>query len=293
MSLICCALCTYAAGSTAREGEGDSTGRSDLLKLEADNNTATVHHHDDKTKPHLLVAYNKHFTQKRYSNAHRKRHIGQKFYSCTQCEKRFLCQTNLYAHMNIHTGKYKCSECGKCCRNNHDLAVHSRRHYSAEKLLKCTVCSKQFSTSRDLLTHSRIHSREILHKCSNQVSDLQQAASGVQSNRVPRHCFSCRKQFKTEWELKRHVRIHTGAKPYFCGQCPVSFTSHKQLQRHLLVAHNDGTWLILLDISNLRSYFQVSVLFITHLSCRRQSCATCCITRACCTQRLSLSVIHQ
>jgi len=62
-------------------------------------------------------------------------------------------------NMNIHTSKYKCSECGKCCQNNQKLKRHSRIH-SGEKPFKCNDCNKRFTTARELVVHSRIHSGE-------------------------------------------------------------------------------------------------------------------------------------
>ena len=49
--------------------------------------------------------------------------------------------------------------------------------------------------------------------------------------------------FKTNTDLKCHVRVHTGAKPYSCRYCSQRFIRYNQLNRHLLKSHNEGTWL--------------------------------------------------
>ena len=50
--------------------------------------------------------------------------------------------------------------------------------------------------------------------------------------------------FKTNVELKCHVRIHTGAKPHSCRHCSERFTRLRKLKQHLLKSHNAGTWLV-------------------------------------------------
>jgi len=70
---------------------------------------------------------------------------------------------------------------------------------------------------------------------------LQKHKHRVHSNRRPYHCPYCRKTFKTNIELKRHVHHHTGAKPYSCRYCSERFMWLVQLKTHLLKYHNEGT----------------------------------------------------
>ena len=47
-----------------------------------------------------------------------------KSFSCVQCEKRFTNQQSLRKHMNIHSCRFKCSECEKCCESRNALTIH-------------------------------------------------------------------------------------------------------------------------------------------------------------------------
>ncbi|KAI8995836.1 hypothetical protein BC832DRAFT_525891, partial [Gaertneriomyces semiglobifer] len=48
-------------------------------------------------------------------------------------------------------------------------------------------------------------------------------------------CELCPSAFGRRHDLKRHVRIHLGIRPYECGTCGRSFTRVDALNRHNVV----------------------------------------------------------
>ena len=133
--------CVCTGSSTAREIAADSSDMSQLLetKSRADSNDITEHSQDDKPETHVSPVCDKRFTNKQHLKADQQSHIGPKFYSCTQCDKRFSLRNSLSHHMNIHKSKYKCTECGKCCGRSSELAEHRRSHSGAVSYTHLTL----------------------------------------------------------------------------------------------------------------------------------------------------------
>ena len=53
-----------------------------------------------------------------------------------------------------------------------------------------------------------------------------------------RTCTKCSKQFTQQSNLKQHMLIHIGAKPFPCADCKSAFTTKQCLQRHYVKIHH-------------------------------------------------------
>uniref|UniRef100_A0A3B4BGT3 C2H2-type domain-containing protein n=1 Tax=Periophthalmus magnuspinnatus TaxID=409849 RepID=A0A3B4BGT3_9GOBI len=48
-------------------------------------------------------------------------------------------------------------------------------------------------------------------------------------------CSFCAKGFRVEWQLKRHMRVHTGERPFSCSFCGRSFSRKDALRGHVTI----------------------------------------------------------
>lgn len=77
----------------------------------------------------------------------------------------------------------------------------------------CRFCAKQFVSIRDMQLHVLQHSR----------------------GNAPLNCAICNKSYRTPSKLQRHVRVHSGERPYICNLCGRRFTRSDHLKQHMKV----------------------------------------------------------
>ncbi|GMT01399.1 hypothetical protein PENTCL1PPCAC_23573 [Pristionchus entomophagus] len=52
-------------------------------------------------------------------------------------------------------------------------------------------------------------------------------------------CNQCNKGFSHSSQLERHLRVHSGDRPFTCEQCPASFITNSHLKEHMRNGHGE------------------------------------------------------
>ena len=179
---------------------------------------------------------------------------------CNECEFDAENMSNINAHMEKTHGKkllpqsdsdgiiknlnYGQCELGESSSDMLKECKDSRQRYC--KCNECKYCEANFTTSGELAGHfGHKHTHENPHKCpecdymSVELSKLKKHMR-CHSGEKPYQCECdiCHSEFTQSNSLKEHKTIHTGDEPaYQCKLCPVTFGRKADLRLHMQKPH--------------------------------------------------------
>ncbi|XP_053306990.1 gastrula zinc finger protein XlCGF49.1-like [Spea bombifrons] len=105
-----------------------------------------------------------------------------------------------------------------------------------DMLYDCSECQEFFTSFSDFLKHQNVHkARNPVLPSSEYGSYLcyePELGRDPNVDDKPFICSDCGKWFRSNSDLRKHQRIHTGEKPYVCSYCGKCFTKNSHLVRH-------------------------------------------------------------
>ncbi|XP_063609183.1 zinc finger protein Xfin-like [Penaeus indicus] len=166
-----------------------------------------------------------------------------KLYKCPYCQYTTKKNTNMTAHICIHTGEkpFSCPHCSRRFTQKGNLQSHMYTH-TGEKPFACSYCPYRSTQKSNLKSHL------FTHHPSEKMVNLDSGGQSAQGRgRPPRpvqnhfnpsklhRCPYCSYASAMKTNLNNHVRTHTGEKPFLCPHCPLRFSQKGSLQTHIRI----------------------------------------------------------
>ncbi|XP_052071254.1 zinc finger protein 845-like [Mytilus californianus] len=143
-------------------------------------------------------------------------------WGCKICQKSFSTRCNVVRHMTLHDDEEKKDQtCPFCQRvfhfkrylQHHIMYMHGPKK---QKIYKCDSCKTQFTVLKCFRRHQKKRS------CQERGDN----------NSVVLKCQFCERTFEKKQSLERHIRTHTGEKPFKCEHCPYFSAYYANLKLH-------------------------------------------------------------
>ncbi|XP_065226138.1 gastrula zinc finger protein XlCGF57.1-like [Planococcus citri] len=148
---------------------------------------------------------------------------------CKICHQNISTKGSMKRHMFLHEGlkPFECANCSKSFARKRDVKSHifSIHMPYQSRPYKCDTCRKFYSTWSHLNRH----------RCS---ATLKNHSTHISDRRQSLTCNICGGHFSLRSDLKRHMLIHEGVKPFKCAECGKSFRRKSHMNEHIRAYHS-------------------------------------------------------
>ncbi|GMR41496.1 hypothetical protein PMAYCL1PPCAC_11691 [Pristionchus mayeri] len=135
----------------------------------------------------------------------------------------------------------------------------------------CSKCSREFGTPQALKCHVLIHNGL---KCGERGARLKNEET-VENHFAEQHpgkivqtmkrdedleCPICTKSFHYPSDVQKHMRTHTGERPFVCPSCPATFTALCYVLDHRRVKHGEKPF----ECEQCKEKFAKKMELLTH-----------------------------